>query len=340
MKNFIKINLVLSCLFLLTISACKREKMDFEGPDLQDLNGTFSMLEPFTASKTNVDFANGETAYFTARFSKLSDWTITITGATSKAKKIISGKSKLLDQNLTLWNGSTTVFPFFGVENCTATLKIDGVADSFNLPISIKTVKTNQGLLVADFETGINSKWVIFKQSGANMDFKIKTDAANSPQGKSYFNMAGTVDWDWLIGLVDFPATALGTGITTYPLSTNPDEVYFNVLVYGQPATNQSILLFQFREDENANGTFDAASEDEYDVQIPVNWEGWKLISIKYSDLNYLVNGNPGTPKGNKLKNPDKLNKVSVLHLADKTLGYASTKMDYMIFTTGKALEP
>ncbi|MFN0201211.1 MAG: hypothetical protein ACKVTZ_06810 [Bacteroidia bacterium] len=336
MKHFLKIHFSLALLLLL--SACHREKMDFEGPDLQDLNGQFSMLQPFGVSKSTVDFGLGETAHFTARFSKLSDWTITITGATSKAKKIITGKSKSLDESLTLWNGSTTVFPLFKAENATATLKIAGEPDSFNLPITIKSVKTNQGFLIADFETGANSKWTIFKQSGADMDFKIKTDAL-SPQANSYFNMAGTVNWDWLIGLVDFPATAYGTS-PLFPLSTNPDEVYFNVLLYGQPNTNQSIVLFQFREDENGNGAFDANTEDEYDVEVRVNWEGWKLVSVKYSDLNYLVNGAPGTPKGNKLKNPDKLTKLSMLHLADKSLGFASSKMDYLIFTTGKALEP
>lgn len=323
---------------LLLLTACQREKMDFEGPDLQDLNGTFSILEPFAASKSSVDFSTGETAHFTARFSKLSDWTITITGATSKAQKVITGKSKLIDVSSSLWNGSTTVFPMFKAENCTAKLTVLGVPDSFEVPINITGVKANPGFLIADFETGVNPKWTIFRQSGANMDFKIKTDAI-SPQANSYFNMAGEVNWDWLIGLIDFPATAYGTS-PRFDLTTNPDDLYFNVLLYGQPGTNQSLVLFSFKEDDNQNGTFDAASEDEYNVQITVNWEGWKLVSVKYSDLEYLVNGAPGTPKGDKLKNPNKLTKISMLHLADKSLGFASCKMDYLIFTNGKALEP
>lgn len=335
MKN---IHFLFCLAILLTFTACNREKMDFEGPDLQDLNGTFSMLEPFAASKSSVDFSQGETAHFTARFSKLSDWTITIKGATSKAQKVITGKSKLIDASLSLWNGSTTIFPMFKAENCTAMLTVLGVPDTFEVPITVQGVKDNPGFLVANFETGVNPKWTIFKQSGANMDFKIKTDAF-TPQGNSYFNMAGTVDWDWLIGLVDFPATAYGTS-PRFDLTNNPNDLYFNVLLYGQPGTNQSIILFSFKEDDNENGAFDAATEDEYDVQIPVTWEGWKLVSVKYSDLNYLVDGNPGTPKGDKLKNPNKLFKLSMLHLADKTLGYASCKMDYLIFTNGKALEP
>ncbi len=335
MKN---IHFVFLLASVLTFTACHREKIDFEGPDLQDLNGTFSMLEPFQVSQSSVNFSQAQTASFTARFSKLSDWTITITGETSHAQKIITGKSKLLDASLALWNGSTTAFPLFKKENCTAKLSILGQTDSFSVPITITGLKENPGFLLADFETGVNPKWTIFKQSGANMDFKIKADAF-SPQGGSYFNMAGTVDWDWLIGLVDFPATAYGTS-PRFALTSNPDDLYFNVLLYGVTGSNQSLVLFSFKEDDNQNGTFEAATEDEYNIQIPITWEGWQLVSVKYSDLNYLVNGNPDTPKGDKLKNPDKLTKVSMLHLADKTLGFASAKMDYLIFTNGKALEP
>ncbi len=337
MKKLSSINVWLFFL-LLAVSACKRSDTPFDGPDLQDLNGTFSMIEPFQVSKSSVNFGSGENAFFTARFSKLSDWTVTITGNTSGAKKRITGKSKVLDASSAAWNGSTTDFPMFKAEGCTAVLTIEGVTDSFSLPVNIEATKANPGFLVADFETGINPKWVVFKQSGANMNFKIVTDTY-APQGNSYFNMAGTVDWDWLIGYVDFPATAYGAS-TNYPLSTNPDNEYFNVLLYGTPGTNQTLVLFSFKEDENQNGTFEPNTEDEYNIQITVNWEGWKLVSVKYADLTYLVNGSPGTPKGNGLKNPEKLTKISMLHLADKALGFASSKMDYLIFTNGGPLEP
>jgi hypothetical protein len=106
------------------------------------------------------------------------------------------------------------------------------------------------------------------------------------------------------------------------------------------PNTNPSIVLFQLREDENANGTFDDKTEDEYDYEIKVDWEGWKLVSVKYSDLVTLVNGQPGTPKGNGLRNPDKLSKISLLHLANPANGFANAKLDYIIFTDNAPLQP
>jgi hypothetical protein len=169
------------------------------------------------------------------------------------------------------------------------------------------------------------------------MDFNIKNDTL-CPQGAKYLRMAGTVNWDYLIGLIDYPASAYGT-TKTLNLSTNPNDVYFNCLIYGESAANPSIVLFQFKEDENADGIISANSDDEYDYQINVNWTGWKLISIKYADIVTLVNGQPSTPKGNSQHNPDKIGKISMLHLADPSLGFAACKIDYIMFTSAP-LEP
>jgi hypothetical protein len=97
--------------------------------------------------------------------------------------------------------------------------------------------------------------------------------------------------------------------------------------------------LFQFKEDENSDGNTNAANEDQYDLEVRVNWTGWKLVSVRYSDLPSLVNGQPATPKGNARHNPDKLGKISMLHLADPSAGFASSKIDYLIFTD-RPLEP
>ena len=37
-----------------------------------------------------------------------------------------------------------------------------------------------------------------------------------------------------------------------------------------------SLVLLRFDEDENENGTFTDASEDQYSLEVPVTWEGWK----------------------------------------------------------------
>lgn len=324
-------------LFFLALFSCRKDKKTFDGPSIEDIYSNFKMLSNFASDKDSVAFASGEKVVFTAKFNKVVNWKITITGETSKAKKVIAGQSKVIDASNATWNGSTTFFPVFAAEKCTARLTIDGVTDSFECKVKILTVKSNPGLVVADFESGFNPLWTKFIQSGANMDFNIKSDSL-VPQGTKYLNMAGTVNWDWLIGLVDFPANAYGGG-NTFPLASNPDGVYFNCLIYGVPNTNSSLVLFQFKEDENGDGTFNTNNEDEYDYQIDVNWSGWKLVTVKYSDIVTLVNGQPATPKGNSLHNPNKLGKISMLHLANPANGFASSKIDYIIFTS-TPLEP
>jgi hypothetical protein len=335
MKKKLSILLVLA----ITLSvSCRKNKTDFDGPSINDIYSNFKLLETFKADRDSVNFSEGQQVVFTAKFNKIVDWTITITGSTSKSVKEIKGTSKTIDASNAAWNGSSTKFPIFTQENCIAKLTIKDVTDTFSVSEKIVGTKKIEGFMIADFEAGIKTGWTRFAQSGANMDFQVKTDTL-APEGKKYMNMAGTVNWDWLIGLIDFPATAYGAA-KTFPLSTNPDAVYFNCLIYGVPSTNPTLVLFQFKEDENADGVINANTDDEYDYQVNVDWVGWKLISVKYSDMSYLVNGVPGTPKGNGLRNPDKIGKISMLHLANPNDGFASSKLDLMIFTENGPVQP
>ena len=320
------------------VVGCRKDKAITDGPSISETYSTFKVIEAFKSNKASVDFNAGEAVTFSAIFNKAVSWKISVTGKTSKATKTIAGEGKTINAINAIWNGSTTKYPIFKIEECVATLTIKDVTDTFSLNINITQPKKIDGLMIADFEGGISSAWTKFIQTGANMDFKVKTDSL-APQGAKYLNMAGTVNWDYLIGLIDFPASAYG-GNATLALDANPDNVYFNCLVYGVPNTNQSSVLFQFKEDENGDGTFSANTEDEYDYEIKVDWEGWKLISLKYSDIATLVNGAPATPKGNGLHNPNKIGKISMLHLANPNDGFASTKIDMIVFTTGKAIEP
>lgn len=330
-----KISLLVLCLIL--FYSCRKDEINYDGPGIAEQYSEFKLLQPFARDRDSVDFAAGQKVTFSAKFNKLVNWTITITGQYSNARKILTGISRTIDVTNGTWNGSTTVFPMFRNEPVKAALFIENVQDTFRLTSVIKQIKNNPGVTIADFENGFNTGWVKFIQSGAKMDFTIKSDLL-APQGLKYLNMAGEVNWDWLIGMIDFPASAYGTG-NTFPLPSNPDGIYFNCLIYGVQGTNETLVLFQFKEDENGDGTIDPNSDDEYDYQINVNWTGWKLISVKYSDLPCLSNGQPTTPKGNAQHNPDKIGKISMLDLANPADGYASCKIDYIIFTESR-LEP
>ena len=329
-----------SIFFILTILllGCRKEEAGkFDGPSIDDLNSPFSVVTDLESSRDSVDFLAGQTVYFTAAFSKTVAWKLRIIGDESGAEKIVTGLNKMLDADVFTWDGSTTNLPIFKDENCHIELTFEGETDTLTTMVKVITPKTNNGFLIADFDGGFNPGWSFFFQSGLDMNFSILNDGT-APQGEKHYNMEGTVDWDYLIGLINFKATAYGE--TSFPLNSNPDNVYFNTMIYGDPIFVNSIILFQFEEDENGDGTFNGASEDMYSLEIPVNWIGWKLISIKYSDIPSLASGVPVAANGNSVHNSDRISTLNMLHLANPATGHARSQLDYLIFTENGPLIP
>lgn len=330
MKKLIYIILCLSVF----VSSCRKPDEFSDGPDLYDVYGDFEIYSPLEVSQINVDFASGENVFFHCELSKVVNWQLKITGSNSGAEKIITGTSKTLDEEVALWDGTTTTLPIFRVENCNVELSfLTNETDTIlSTSVFVTTPKQNDGFLITDFEEGWNSNWSTFVQSGKSMDFGIKLDGT-APQLARYYNMAGTVDWDWLTGMIDFNASAFGE--TTMPLTSNSDNLYFNSFVYGDPLYPNSRVLFRFDEDENEDGTYDITSEDSFGYEIIIDWSGWRHISVKYSDILSANNSS-----GGGVHNPNKLNRVSVLHLANPNSGYAHSAIDYLIFTENEPLRP
>ena len=338
----ILIILSLTSLFL----SCERDVL-FEGPSLETMLGPFELIQKFEVSNQNVDFYNGETTFFTAEFSKEVDWKVVVTGSESGAVKSITGRDISLFENNATWDGSTTSFPMFKQESCTAELYVSYNSESGDSTITVtdaligtsqivvNSVKVNEGLMLSDFETGPNTNWDLFTQGGS----MLINSSANSPQGNSFYKMSGNCSWDWLIGMATIEAESYGS--TTFDLSDNPNEVYFNVLLnYPQEVVNKPIVLFDFREDDNQDGIFVEGAEDAYSIEIKDLDPGWHLISIKYSDLQTLYNGEPVAADGNDVMEPHLIHTLRVLFLAPQGNGYSEAHMDYMIFTEGKPLNP
>ena len=330
MKKLIYITL---CLIVI-ISSCSKPDEFYDGPNLYDVYGDFEVYTPLEGSQINVDFESGETVYFTCELSKVVNWQLKITGSNSGAEKIITGTSKTLDEEVALWDGSTTNLPIFRVENCNVELSFltEETDTILTTSVFVTMPKLNDGFVITDFEEGWDPNWSTYVQPGTSMDFGIKLDGT-APQLARYYNMAGAVDWDWLTGMIDFNATVFGE--TTMPLSNNGDNLYFNAFVYGDPMYPNSRVLFRFDEDENIDGTFDITNEDSFGYEIIIDWSGWKHVSVKYSDILSANNSS-----GGGVHNPDKLNRVSVLHLADPNSGYAHSAIDYLIFTENEPLRP
>jgi len=331
MKRFLII-LALSAV----VSSCNRSEETFEGPDLVDIYGEFGIIQDFGVSAESVDFSSGSTVYFTAEFTKLTDWQISITHPTSGSVKIIEGRSRTLNASNASWDGTTTIFPVFETGNCIAELYISDDSSTHTVSLNVTGTRNLDGTVISDFETAIDPNWTLFVQSGANMSFRTDNQLT-APVGAKYFDMGGEVNWDWLIGLFDVPGTAVGND--GFNLTSNPDDLYFNVVMYRPDTLPNGFVLFRFSEDEDGDGNFNESSEDQYAVEVRDFKQGWNIVSIKYSDLQFLVDGVPADPNGNGVKNPDRLHTVSCLFLADPNSGYAQVLMDYMVFTNGQPLK-
>ena len=339
MKNtvFIKGIAALSLGLSLVLGGCQKEEK-FEGPSLVDLYGDFSVLSPLQASNGNVNFEEGQTTTFTALFSKNVNWTLKITGVESGAVKLITGFSNELNATNARWNGTTTQLPMFRAEECMVELSFQNEEEILETTLSVAAPKTNNGLLLADFESGLPAGWQPFVQSGANMSFTV-TSSDVAGQGNFYYDMGGEVNWDYLIGLVRIFGTGYGEG-PHFPLSSNPNVPYYNVLLYNPPGITNGFTVIQFFEDDNGDGVYQN-TEDMWALQTPTGLDpGWHKISSRYSDLQNLVNGLPAPAIGNGLHEPDKLLRIEFLFLANPVTGYSQSYIDYMIFTENGELQP
>ena len=358
----ILIVLSLTSLFL----SCERDNF-IEGPSLETMLGPFELIQKFQVSNQNVDFFNGETTFFTAEFSKEVDWKIVVTGLESGAIKNITGSDISLFETNATWDGSTTYFPMFKQENCSAELYVSYetessdtiifVSDSLigTTQIIVSSIKQNDGLILSDFEPGFNNSWenrslaslggvdiineftavTVSTQAGVYFNPMGSNDA---PEGNMYYNLSGSCSWDWLIGMLVFPAQAFGDN--TFELDDNPDKVYFNFLLNVPDNISNAKLLIRFYEDDNNDGVFQYGSEDMYSIWMESFKSGWQNISVRYSDLEALNDGSPIEPDGDGVRSPNLLKSIDVLLLADPTSGFSQVQMDYMIFTEGQSLNP
>jgi len=318
--------------------SCERDNVEEEGPQLLDLFADFTFVEPFSVAQKSADFSSGEKITFNAKFNKLANWNLTITGLSSNSKKMFEGTTNELNVDNASWDGSTSQIPIFKEEDCVVDFWVLEDSTHYFDTISITGTKINDGFLIADFESGqLDPDWTGFVQSGANMSFVVSSDTT-AAQGDFYYDMGGAVGWDYLIGLIDFPASAYD--VPHYPLSENANNVFFNAMIYNPPGITNGFFVVQFQEDDNGNGVFNASNEDGYQFSIGgpdgivTLKPGWQLISVPYSEM--VIDGQ----NGNKTLNPDKVIQMSILFLADPTSGYSQGYLDYVIFTENGPLNP
>src|SRR6056300_212723 len=103
---------------ILFASSCRKgDKNNFDGPNLNDLFGPFSIIDDIKINKNTANFPLDNELYFSGELSKNTTWIISITGEITGAKRTITGSDRILSINNTAWDGGANTFPGFGLEN-------------------------------------------------------------------------------------------------------------------------------------------------------------------------------------------------------------------------------
>jgi hypothetical protein len=273
-------------LVLMMVSACDHDTDTFDGPSLIDRFGPFVLIDSLKASSSSADFGAGQTVYFTAKFNKRINWVVEITGQQSGAVKRITGFSSELGPDDATWDGTTTDLPLFRVEPCVAKLLIpeeDSVINNLNL--NILSSRVYEGSLFANFEA--NSPNIVVR----NFEFEFTpasgvSDLFPAGEGQKSLLLQGTdgvVD-NYFVGLVEILAPI--TGAQFIPMPGNaPEDVYFNAFIYGT-GDPYTIAIYDFYSDADGNGQYNANIDRQFTTgNIPVTWTGWRLYSLKMSEL-------------------------------------------------------
>lgn len=325
MKNltFYKSLAILSLLGVIGASCSKRQPV---GPSINALYGPVTITTPFSKSNATPDFSKGEGTYFTARFSNTTNWTITITGTSSGAVKVITGISSEIDATNGTWDGGADDLPSFQKEPVTAVLTFKTVKDVQQTDLTVLGNKNADlgAVVITDFTSlkftsGWTKDWPAI--DNASIDY-------TKPDGNSYVLMSGT-PWQGspvtpYVNYMNIPATKADVAYTKYfPLLADPTNVYFNLMVYATETPEAYIKVMFFEDGTPARS-----------VEIHPDWTGWKLKSFRYSDL---VNDLASAAR------PDRITAVQFVLLSKAVPAESKAvkcAFDHAVFTLYKPYQP
>lgn len=296
MNKIILFLISLAC--LLFFQGCTKQSS--EGPDLESFFGEFYIIDSLSLDNYIPNFEMGESVGFSAEFSTIVDWKISITGLSSGSKKEILGESNEINPEQILWSGETSSLPFFDIEECVVELTFPDYQDVVLIDsLQIEGLKVYEGIMITDFEDGIPANSCSWRQEGGSMTFDLGYD--NALEGQAYYKMGGIVGWDWVLGALDIP-------LNLNDVTTSSNDFFLNLGVLsgdanGSYADNQFINIMiseeqniPFNDDlsNNLSDLFESNMEVyQYKIQ-PVDWSGWQYFGIPYSDFEEKNAGVPG----------------------------------------------
>ncbi|MFM7024082.1 MAG: hypothetical protein ACKOXB_14010 [Flavobacteriales bacterium] len=331
-----------------------------------------------TVNNANPDFSTsnkkqGTPVSFAATFSTDVSWKIVIEGNLSKATKEIKGTGKTIDNTNSVWEGDATSIQFFMKnDTCTASLYVTGIDTAISsveniiikkmLSYHLRTVDGVRYLLVDDYDGNHMGTKGMEGLSGDGFDNGTPyyvTTTETRINGSNAFHMEGTDinnnGWLFSMNHKDLVEMVTTNDSTKNILSHDPDNFYVNIYIRGTGKPNSAVHLKMYEYDfaPTSKALMDSlkaagfvytvplqAKNDGWIYIVNVNWEGWKLVSVPYSQFrvdNDLAKGGAG----NHIKEPWKITAMAVSLLSDPAYGHeVEADVDFVILSEGGPFVP
>lgn len=364
MKKLINYKYFAFLALTLVMSSCTKDQL---GPDVQSVGDDFDASKVVLESELyiNLNERIDQFPVITADWKETASFELSIRGLTSGAEKVFFGTGKSLEQ---VWKGLSSNMQFFRKgERASIHLKIAGaneivsedtllVKEPYNFDekeicgikyFVVENFETGEGQFKPSFPIGKigpdkNDENVLFQNT---TDFSVEGDMSmliagsdangNGWSGDYYHSYLGEL----LANISDF---RIDSGI-------DPSDLYFNLFIYGTGAQGTTVQIEAAEIDdvelknqkeinkwitshaENEN-PIDPDKNDNWIYPIPVKWEGWKLVSIPYSEFRLKA----VSTGGDKIKESYRISGIVVSLLSYPTAGFdTKAYIDYLTITTG-----
>jgi hypothetical protein len=144
---------------------------------------------------------------------------------------------------------------------------------------------------------------------------------------------------------------------------SDPSQIYFNIYVYGNGKGNTLVNL-EFDESDSSNAhndyslpkdtlkaacdapatalnsfDYDPCTDDGWVYPLTVNFTGWRLISVKYSDFPKSVSLKNGG-NGNGIKEPKRVARIQMGVVASPAFALTDVCLDYGVISYGAPFDP
>ena len=286
--------------------------------------------------------------YFKASFNEVVTWRINIENKSTGAEKTIVGLSSKIDSSNSSWDGNADgLVYFYAGDVATVTLSIQGYPIQFSDTIIIgnnQTYDSAQAVLLNDFDNEAKTP-NLYPFGDKNDPIQNSTSTITTsiipPQGTHCYLLKGNDNnGDYFVG-----------GFTQQVYTVKPSifanhsisDIYFNMYVYGfDPSSGISSkstrIAVSIDQDDNEDGNYDGNHENTFEQQVAVDWVGWRLVSVRYSNLIRATSKDNGG-SGTNIKDPSKVYAVKVNLLSSPNGAYVGVAIDYLIVTFGKPYE-